>query len=1324
MPTTFMNASWWPALVWLWSLSAAVAGDDEKICPSITIMNSGERLASLHNCTVIEGHLQIILMDNSKPADFEDTYPLREITEYMVVYRVTGLINLGRMFPNLSLIRGVHTTMFPGRSLMIHDNADIREIGLFRLTNITRGSVIISQNPKLCNAATIDWGQITTAVSNDSNIINNNETRRCPGCSNSGCPEDRCWSQQPSPDRCQYGKLKNCHPLCAGGCDQYHSARHCYACTAYMHDGECIQECPPGLYGHIRSCLTEEQCRSLPVNREESTLDDLNTNYIPFENRCIDECPYGYEVTPDKMNCTICMKTRNGNCQHNCNSFKISDEILRRNDEYRLHTNCTTIRSLEIEVKFGTTEDIERRLEDYVGKVEVILDQLKIIRSYSLTSLNFFKNLYEIRGKNTVNKMALVIRGNKNLQKLWTTEDNKTREVKILNGTVSFHYNPKLCMSEIYKFGNLSTLPPFSDIEVSTISNGDQFACTVYNLVVETVKILPYSIVLRLYKPVEVDDLERFLVYFIEADKWNETIETTECEDSSWKIDDIGAKRANETNEPEHYHVITNLEPNTEYIYYVKTYTISSKTSMSKIFRSRTLPSKPSTPENLSAKPLSSSRVQLMWKPPTHPHGKLVKYVIRGFYLKDDTVALEERSYCKNQTFFGDGLLYKSTSMAIPPPVDQYCEEQCEPQKNTVNNLCNSLQHSLDIDLIPSSSHKSVFESCSNYINVFVEAKCMSMQNKDEMYLQNNVNENCTQKWSIGDEPNGLQTGPNEDYIIYEVNENYTSLNITGLKHYSQYVLTILVCREVVELEKSSTTHEDPCSQETLVSFRTLKNDQADIIDDQKVKSATYNHTVNISWEVPTLVNSVIHSFKLDYRPLDSISFETVCITMKEYITAGRSHSLNHLSFGEYEFKIRAISLAGDGPSSDMHRFYVSNYDTQDNLNLIVMILICGCILIVLVGIIIRTYLSRKLDRHNIYNIANNPGYVGIYVEDEWELAREDVLIKKMLGRGTFGTVHEGVLLPDNVPCAVKSVSKTNFMRYHAEFLNEAAIMKKFSEGYFIVKLLGVVTKTRPPLLVMELMGRGDLKNLLVKSKESNDPPPPSRYTIIRMAAQIADGMAFLEYNRFIHRDLAARNCMVANDMTVKIGDFGMSRQIYTGDYYRKGNKGEMPIRWMAPESLGEGIFTSQSDVWSYGVVIWEMMTLGEQPYMGKSNNEVMAYVLDGNLLNLPIFCPDILASIARLCWNWSAAQRPRFLKIVERLDIYLDDNFRSHSFFHNHSKDNNSPVDQSLMSPCTTYEEDIDNESINFEGGDTVAVYSAFHVDKNKMSNGHLSPM
>jgi len=136
-----------------------------------------------------------------------------------------------------------------------------------------------------------------------------------------------------------------------------------------------------------------------------------------------------------------------------------------------------------------------------------------------------------------------------------------------------------------------------------------------------------------------------------------------------------------------------------------------------------------------------------------------------------------------------------------------------------------------------------------------------------------------------------------------------------------------------------------------------------------------------------------------------------------------------------------------------------------------------------------------------MYNLANNPGYVGIYVEDKWEVPREDVIMQKVLGRGTFGTVHEGLLMLNaddvanakSIPCAIKSVSKTNFLRYHTEFLNEAAIMKKFSEAYHIVKLLGVVTKTHPPLLIMELMGLGDLKSVLVKCKNADGPPPPNR---------------------------------------------------------------------------------------------------------------------------------------------------------------------------------------------------------------------------------------
>lgn len=851
-------------------------------------------------------------------------------------------------------------------------------------------------------------------------------------------------------------------------------------------------------YGHVGECLTDEKCYNIKVIREETTPDDFNSNYIPFDRVCREECPYGFEAAPDKKNCVPCTKTRNGFCQRNCNSFKINDEVLGRNDAYRLHTNCTTIKSLEIEVKYGTSEDVERLLEEYIGKVEVILDQLRIIRSYSLTSLNFLRNLHEIRGQDTINKMALVVRGNKNLQKLWTTKENETRAVKILNGTVSFHYNPKLCMSEIYKFGNLSSLPPFSDIEVSNISNGDQFACIVYNLVLETVKIETQSIVIRMQKPSEVDNLERFLVYFIEAAKWNETaVETTECEGSSWKIDDISSKRV--LNETDIYHVITNLEPNTEYIYYVKTYTIASTTSMSEIFRNKTLPSKPSTPQFFTAQPVSSSEVELTWKPPSHPHGKLVKYVIKGFHLKDDQAVLDQRSYCKNVTFRGDRESYNSSPSIISKQssfTDQACEKQCEPTKTTYIDMCDDFEHGIDFDLIPVHSRKLMFETCSNFLNTFINSKCMAMQHSDDTYFQNNIKENCTEMWSVSNVlHNVTEIDGSMSHLFYDLNENETSMTLAHLKHFSRYVLSILVCREVVEQELlNSSKHVDSCSQETLLLVRTSKNKDADTIDGDRINVYVNNHTVNISWAVPTLVNSVIHSFKLDYKRVDVVNFVSVCITMKEYETAGRSYVIKNMVPGKYHYKIQAVSLAGEGPFTSLKVFEVTNTDSFENLHLVLMILVCGCILIVLTGVIIRTYFSRKLlQRNNMYNLANNPGYIGILVEDEWELAREDVLIQKILGRGTFGTVHEGILMPQNIPCAVKSVSKTNFLRYHAEFLNEAAIMKKFSEAYHIVKLLGVVTKSHPPLLVMELMGRGDLKSVLVKCKETDNPPPPNR---------------------------------------------------------------------------------------------------------------------------------------------------------------------------------------------------------------------------------------
>lgn len=231
--------------------------------------------------------------------------------------------------------------------------------------------------------------------------------------------------------------------------------------------------------------------------------------------------------------------------------------------------------------------------------------------------------------------------------------------------------------------------------------------------------------------------------------------------------------------------------------------------------------------------------------------------------------------------------------------------------------------------------------------------------------------------------------------------------------------------------------------------------------------------------------------------------------------------------------------------------------------------------------------------------------------------------------------------------------------------------MKAFNTTH-VVQLLGVVSQGQPTLVVMELMANGDLKSYLRSHRpdaESYNPSsskqPPTLKRSLQMAIEIADGMAYLAAKKFVHRDLAARNCMVADDLTVKIGDFGMTRDIYETDYYRKGTKGLLPVRWMAPESLKDGVFTSSSDAWSYGVVLWEMTTLASQPYQGLSNDQVLRYVIDGGIMERPENCPDKLYNLMRLCWQHKPSLRPPFLELEGMLLEDASPTFKNVSFYH-----------------------------------------------------------
>ncbi|CAF1197644.1 unnamed protein product, partial [Didymodactylos carnosus] len=231
---------------------------------------------------------------------------------------------------------------------------------------------------------------------------------------------------------------------------------------------------------------------------------------------------------------------------------------------------------------------------------------------------------------------------------------------------------------------------------------------------------------------------------------------------------------------------------------------------------------------------------------------------------------------------------------------------------------------------------------------------------------------------------------------------------------------------------------------------------------------------------------------------------------------------------------------------------------------------------------------------------------------------------------------------------------------------------------HHVIQLYGICSRIRPPYVVMELMENGDLKSFLYKHRQSDlhpNEPSLSFESMIQMAADIADGMYYLSDLKFVHRDLAARNCLVSGDGTCKVGDFGLARDIYETDYYRRGGRSFLPIRWMAPESLRDGRFDTVSDVWSYGVLLWEIATLAEQPYQGYGNEEVVHYVRYGNItLEKPQHCPQILHQLMHDCWCFQTHDRITFRAILDKLVPHITGEkqqleFELNSYYHTQPK-------------------------------------------------------
>ncbi|XP_034035885.1 ephrin type-B receptor 3-like isoform X9 [Thalassophryne amazonica] len=432
---------------------------------------------------------------------------------------------------------------------------------------------------------------------------------------------------------------------------------------------------------------------------------------------------------------------------------------------------------------------------------------------------------------------------------------------------------------------------------------------------------------------------------------------------------------------------------------------------------------------------------------------------------------------------------------------------------------------------------------------------------------------------------------------------------------------------------------------------------------------AATSNTMSLSWLPPEKPNGIILDYEIKYHEKDQ--GEAIAHTMTAQQSSARIEGLKPGT--PYVVQVRARTVAGYGRYSSPADFSTNLQDTmekslQEQLPLIVGSATTTLVFIIAVVVIAIVCLRKQrngseseyTEKLQQYMTPGMKVYIDPFTyEDPNEAVREFakeidvscVKIEEVIGAGEFGEVCRGRLkLPGRreIIVAIKTLKVGYTDRQRRDFLSEASIMGQFDHPN-IIRLEGVVTKSRPVMIVTEFMENGALDSFL----RLND----GQFTVIQLVGMlrgIASGMKYLSDMNYVHRDLAARNILVNSNLVCKVSDFGLSRFLEddpNDPTYTSSLGGKIPIRWTAPEAIAYRKFTSASDVWSYGIVMWEVMSYGERPYWDMSNQDVINAVEQDYRLPPPMDCPTALHQLMLDCWVKERNLRPKFTQIVATLD-------------------------------------------------------------------------
>merc|ERR1739838_128868 len=361
----------------------------------------------------------------------------------------------------------------------------------------------------------------------------------------------------------------------------------------------------------------------------------------------------------------------------------------------------------------------------------------------------------------------------------------------------------------------------------------------------------------------------------------------------------------------------------------------------------------------------------------------------------------------------------------------------------------------------------------------------------------------------------------------------------------------------------------------------------------------------------------------------------------------------------------------------------VSEEKSQDNVVGMTIGIIFGVLgFVVLVIVVLAVYKKRKENenpppyqeypmlnycsrRQNEYNDSNEP-HVKMELDNDLALGlgqcyieRERLQLGALISSGNFGDVFKGKLKNRDssmVDVAVKSLKTLEDAEDVEKFLREGVMMRDL-EHRNVLSLVGMCVDSQvdrgfsSPLIVLPYMENGDLRSFL-----RNDSVTLTVMKLLRFCYEVAGGMSYLTEKKFVHRDLAARNCMVNKNWTVKVADFGLTRDILERNYYKSTVKTQLPLKWMPPESIRYGRYSEKSDVWSFGIVCWEIMTRGAIPYPTVEAIDILHYLNEGKRMDKPECCPSKLFEVISACWQETPDVRPTFHDLVSSTkQIYRD---------------------------------------------------------------------